>query len=54
MAKSNYQFQKRQKELARKKKKEEKRQRRLEKNQPSESPDDRTDADEGGDAAEAE
>jgi hypothetical protein len=32
MARSNYQFNKRQKELARKKKKEEKRQRKLEKN----------------------
>ena len=32
MARSNYQFQKRQKELARMKKKEEKRQRKLEKN----------------------
>jgi len=32
MAKSNYEFQRRQKELAKKKKKEEKRQRKLEKN----------------------
>ncbi len=32
MARSNYQFNKRQKELARKKKKEEKRQRKLDKN----------------------
>ena len=32
MARSNYSFQKRQKEIARKKKKEEKRQRKLEKN----------------------
>ena len=32
MARSNYQFNKRQKELARKKKKEQKRQRKLEKN----------------------
>ena len=33
MARSNYQFQKRQKELAKKKKKDEKRQRKLEKRQ---------------------
>jgi len=36
LARSNYSFQKRQKELARKKKKEEKRKRKLEKNAPSE------------------
>jgi hypothetical protein len=35
LARSNYKFQKRQKELARKKKKEEKRQRKLEKNNPN-------------------
>ena len=35
MARSNYKFNKRQKEIARKKKKEEKRQRRLEKNDPT-------------------
>jgi len=35
LARSNYSFQKRQKELARKKKKEEKRQRKLEKNNPN-------------------
>jgi LAS superfamily LD-carboxypeptidase LdcB len=34
LARSNYQFQKRQKELARKKKKEEKRNRKLEKSNP--------------------
>jgi hypothetical protein len=36
LARSNYSFQKRQKELARKKKKEEKRKRKLDKNAPSE------------------
>ncbi|MBI3546070.1 MAG: hypothetical protein HY081_05690 [Gammaproteobacteria bacterium] len=38
MAKPNYQFQKRQKELQKKKKMEEKRQRKLEKGKPDESP----------------
>ncbi|MEE8431929.1 MAG: hypothetical protein V3S16_11830 [Candidatus Desulfatibia sp.] len=41
MARSNYQFKKRQKELARKKKKDQKRQRKLDKNtiNPAENPD---------------
>jgi len=48
LARSNYQFQKRQKELARKKKKEQKRQRKLDKNtiKPEENPDPSQDASE--------